>query len=107
MSSVLKSKDELLDSIKSTYDKLRSEFDNIPENLTTEQSMEGQVKKTKMSVNNLLSYLIGWGELVLKWDRFYQKKNKLPDLPETGFKMNEMGKLAQKFYVRITCYRWF
>jgi hypothetical protein len=98
MSSVAKNKEELVDAIKSTYEKLRMEFDNIPENLVDEQSMEGQVKNTKMSVNNLLSYLVGWGELVLKWDNYYQKENKLPDLPDTGFKMNEMGKLAQKFY---------
>jgi len=98
MSSVAQNKKELEDAIQSTYEKLRIEFDNIPAKLIHELSMEGQVKNTKISIHNLLSYLIGWGELVLKWNRFYQKEKKLPDLPDTGFKMNEMGKLAQKFY---------
>ncbi|WP_448104489.1 ClbS/DfsB family four-helix bundle protein [Pedobacter panaciterrae] len=50
-----------------------------------------------MSINNLVSYLVGWGELVLKWQ--HKKSNGLPcDFPETGYKWNELGKLAQKFY---------
>lgn len=50
-----------------------------------------------MSINNLLAYLIGWGELVLKWNK-YKTENKPVDFPETGYKWNELGKLAQKFY---------
>jgi hypothetical protein len=50
-----------------------------------------------MSVHNLLSYLVGWGELVLKWiDR--REAEEEVDFPETGFKWNELGRLAQKFY---------
>ena len=98
MSSIAKNKNELLDAIRSTYAKLRAEFDNIPEGLVDEKSMEGQVKGDKISVNNLLSYLIGWGELVLKWDRYYKGENKLPDLPEVGYRWNEMGRIALKFY---------
>ena len=98
MSSIAQNKDELLDAIRTAYEKLMSEFDDISEDLADEKSMAGHIKYDCMSINNLLSYLIGWGELVLKWDRFYQKENRLPDLPETGFKMNEMGKLARKFY---------
>jgi len=94
---VPKNKDELVQEITSAYEKLKMEFENIPKNLTTEETMEGQVKDTKMSVCNLLAYLVGWGNLVLKWDQVYQS-GKMPDLPETGFKMNEMGRLAQKFY---------
>jgi len=96
--AVPKNKKELIQDINSTYEKLREDLHSVPENLTQEKTMEGQVKNTKMSACNLVSYLVGWGELVLKWDNFYQKEKKLPDLPETGFKMNEMGKLAQKFY---------
>ncbi len=50
-----------------------------------------------MSINNLISYLIGWGELVLKWNK-NSEDGKEVDFPETGFKWNELGKLAQKFY---------
>lgn len=50
-----------------------------------------------MSVNNLLAYLVGWGQLLLKWsDR--KDKGLEVDFPETGFKWNELGRLAQKFY---------
>ncbi len=50
-----------------------------------------------MSIHNLVAYLLGWGQLVLKWN---EKKNKglQVDFPETGFKWNELGQLAQKFY---------
>ena len=50
-----------------------------------------------MSVSDLVGYLIGWAELVLKWHR--KKENKeIVDFPETGYKWNQLGKLAQKFY---------
>lgn len=70
----------------------------IPIELTTGKDMEGHSKGTWMSVNNLVSYLIGWGELVKKW--VHRTDNSLEvDFPETGFKWNELGRLAQKFYV--------
>ena len=50
-----------------------------------------------MSIHNLISYLLGWSELVLKWN--YRIDNKLSvEFPETAYKWNELGKLAQKFY---------
>jgi len=52
---------------------------------------------TVMSLNNLLAYLNGWGQLVLKWvDK--TDKGETVDFPETGYKWNELGSLAQKFY---------
>ncbi len=50
-----------------------------------------------MSVNNLLAYLIGWGQLVLKWNH-KKAEGENVDFPEIGFKWNELGLLAQKFY---------
>lgn len=98
MSSIAKNKEELIDAIKSTYDKLRPEFENISKDLLHEKSMEGQIKNSKMSIHNLLSYLIGWGELMLKWDKIYTSENRIPDLPDTGYTMSDWGKLAEKFY---------
>ena len=59
--------------------------------------LEGHSKSTLMSINDLVAYLVGWGQLVLKWN---DKKSKglAVDFPETGFKWNELGLLAQKFY---------
>lgn len=91
------SKNELLKAIEGNYNKLKTELSSIPSNLTEKKELEGHAKGTRMSINNLLAYLLGWGELVLKWQ---DKKSKgLPvDFPETGYKWNELGALAQKFY---------
>ena len=50
-----------------------------------------------MSVSDLVAYLIGWSELVLKWN-LKKDNGQDVDFPETGYKWNELGKLAQKFY---------
>ena len=49
-----------------------------------------------MSIHNLVSYLVGWSSLVLKWNRKSEDKEPI-DFPETGYKWNELGRLAQKF----------
>ena len=91
------SKEELQTAIKTSFDKLLKEVAEIPEELVTIEELEGHSKGSLMSINDLLAYLIGWGELVLKWVE--RKEMDLPvDFPETGFKWNELGKLAQKFY---------
>ena len=65
--------------------------------------MEGHTKDTIMSVNNLVSYLIGWNELVLKWlDQ--DAKGKDIEFPEVGYKWNELGALARKFYEDYSAY---
>ena len=50
-----------------------------------------------MSVRNVVSYLLGWNDLVLKWIE-NDAKGKLIDFPETGFKWSQPGAPAQKFY---------
>lgn len=92
-----KDKKELLKAIVDNYKKLITELSNIPIAFTTENELEGHAKNTVMSVNNLLAYLIGWGQLVLKWNDL-KSKGLAVDFPETGYKWNELGLLAQKFY---------
>jgi hypothetical protein len=59
--------------------------------------MEGHAKDTRMSPFDLVAYLTGWNELVLKW--LARDDAGAPiDFPETGFKWNELGRLAGKFY---------
>lgn len=90
-------KDELLQAISTNYGKLKNELLTIPYELTTAKELEGHSKGTQMSINNLVAYLVGWAELVLKWnDKMVH--NESVDFPDTGFKWNELGKLAQKFY---------
>ena len=95
--AIPKDKTELLAEIESAYRKLRTELQSVPEELTQVKSMDGHAKGTTMSVCDLVAYLVGWGNLVLKWHTIrYQGKE--PDFPETGYKWNELGQLAQKFY---------
>ncbi|SFC30158.1 hypothetical protein SAMN05421780_104173 [Flexibacter flexilis DSM 6793] len=95
--AIPKDKNELQKAIVDNYQKLRTELANIPIELTEENELEGHSKNTLMSINNLVAYLVGWGQLILKWN---DKKSKglEVDFPETGFKWNELGLLAQKFY---------
>lgn len=91
------SKDELIAAINETYRKLRGDIDSVPADLVCEATLEGHAKDTLMSVRDLVAYLTGWAELVLKWhDR--KASGLAVDMPETGFKWNELGRLAQKFY---------
>lgn len=90
-------KDELLKAIDANFDKLIKELRAVPLSLVDERSLEGHAKGTQMSVANLAAYLVGWNELVLKWlDQ--DAVGEPVDFPETGFKWNELGRLAQKFY---------
>jgi len=87
----------LLQAIDESYAKLARELDGIPIERVEERSLEGHAKSTLMSVRDLVAYLTGWGELVLKWHAGRQAGATV-DFPETGFKWNELGRLARKFY---------
>ncbi|MBE9600748.1 ClbS/DfsB family four-helix bundle protein [Pedobacter sp. MC2016-24] len=91
-------KASLLLEIEQSYILLKLDLQLISAEQARSLELEGHAKGTLMNVHNLVSYLIGWGTLVLKWQRL--KSKQLPcDFPETGFKWNELGKLAQKFYI--------
>lgn len=90
-------KEELQQAIRINYDRLKKELVSIPVQQTDRPELEGHAKGTVMSVHDLVSYLVGWGELVLKWNRG-KERQELVDFPETGYKWNELGRLAQKFY---------
>ena len=90
-------KEELIAAITINYKKLRIELERTDRRNTRVPAMAGHARGTTMSVNNLVSYLIGWGQLVLKWNR-KRGNNEHIHFPEDGYKWNELGKLAQKFY---------
>jgi hypothetical protein len=95
--AVPQNKAELLAAIEKNFARLRDTLGQVPETRVTEKSLEGHAKGTVMSVADLVAYLVGWNELVLKWlDR--DAAGQQADFPETGFKWNELGRLAQKFY---------
>lgn len=95
--SIPANKEELLEAINDNYKKLSTELLDIAEPLTKKKELDGHSKNTLMSIHNLVAYLVGWGQLVLKWNEL-KSKGKPVDFPETGFKWNELGLLAQKFY---------
>jgi len=94
---VPQNKDELLKAIENNYLKLIRDLREIPEDLVDQRSLDGHVTGTAMSVTNLVAYLVGWNELVLKW-LTKDTAGQPIDFPDTGYKWNELGKLAQKFY---------
>ncbi len=95
--AIPKDKEELIKAIVDNHKKLTTELSTISADLTTKKELEGHSKNTLMSINDLIAYLVGWGQLVLKWND--KKSNGLHvDFPETGYKWNELGLLAQKFY---------
>ena len=91
------SKQELIKAITDNFQKLLAELSNIPPDLTNKKELEGHAKNTLMSVKDSVAYLLGWGQLVLKWNDLISKGIS-PEFPETDYKWNELGLLAQKFY---------
>lgn len=91
------SKAELLSAIATSFDKLMQDCERVPPERARELSMAGHVAGSVMSPADLIGYLIGWNELVLKWlDR--DDRGETVDFPETGFQWNQLGALTQKFY---------
>ncbi|SPW67341.1 Uncharacterized conserved protein [Escherichia coli] len=65
--SVPQTKAELLLAIDKNFSKLISYLNTIPPEITSDKSMDGHAKGTEMSVRDLVSYLLGWNALVVKW----------------------------------------
>lgn len=76
---------------------MKNELLNKPFEKISINELEGHSKGTLMSITNLISYLVDWDELVIKWNE-KKENNEAVDFPETGYKWSELGKLAQKFY---------
>ncbi|PRY55189.1 hypothetical protein B0I27_101157 [Arcticibacter pallidicorallinus] len=92
-----RNKHSLQDAIRKNYAQLRTELGQDLAPISDLPELDGHVKGTKMSLNNLVAYLNGWGQLVLKWIDKTDKRETV-HLPETGYKWNQLGLLAQKFY---------
>lgn len=71
--SVPQTKAELLLAIDKSFSKLISYLNAIPPEMTSDNSMDGHAKGTKISVHDLVSYLLGWNALVVKWITFDAK----------------------------------
>lgn len=99
------SKAELLGAISTTFNRLMSDLAEVPPDRAREATMNGHVDGSAMSPADLVAYLIGWNELVLKWlDR--DDRDEPVEYPEAGFKWNQLGLLAQKFYADHNALEW-
>lgn len=96
MSSIPQNKSELILAIQDAQAKLMADYNNISEQHARTVGVEGNIKDTHISVCDTLAYLLGWGQLVLKWNAL-KNSNQNVDFPETGYQWNELGKLAQRF----------
>ena len=65
--AVPQDKQELLDAIRVTYEKLAADLASVPSDRAHEATLEGHARGTTMSVADLVAYLVGWNLLVLKW----------------------------------------
>ncbi len=97
MSSIPKNKVELQKAITVAFDKILFDYSSIPAEMSRKVGIIGNVKGTEISVGDTIAYLIGWGKLVLKWYAL-KSNNQAVDFPETGYKWNELGQLAQFFH---------
>ncbi|MPT48468.1 MAG: ClbS/DfsB family four-helix bundle protein [Sphingobium sp.] len=95
--AVPQNKAELLCAITINFDRLMKDLFDVPEEQANYKDMEGHAAGTVMSLHDLIAYLTGWNELVLKW-LAQDQAGIATDFPETGYKWNDLGGLAQKFY---------
>lgn len=96
-SSIPDSKESLQLAITTAWEKLLADYQSIPPNQTRIQGVDGHIKGTQISVCDTAAYLIGWGQLVLKWQDRTSKGLEV-DFPETGYKWNQLGLLATSFH---------
>lgn len=105
MSSVPKNKAELEFAIRCVFTKLMADYQAIPESKARLLAIEGNIKGTVISVSDTVAYLIGWGKLVVKWHQL-TSNNQPVDFPETGYKWNQLGLLAQSFHQQYSDWQY-
>ena len=99
------SKAELLAAVTKTFNRLLDDLNKVPPERARETTLSGHLRGTHMSPSNLVAYLIGWNELVLKW-LDHDDRNEPVEYPEAGFKWNQLGLLAQTFYADYDGFEW-
>lgn len=86
------SKTELLEKLHSAHEKLDLEFNEITLSLERKNEVDGGI-----SCCDVLAYQIGWGNLLLNWDKT-ELSGEIPEMPAKNFKWNQLGDLAIYFY---------
>ncbi|KMN77382.1 hypothetical protein VK98_18585 [Chromobacterium sp. LK11] len=87
----------LLAAMRDEYRRLRAVLARVPPERAFARELDGHAKGSRMSAADLLAYLLGWQALVLKWHRL-EREGAAIDFPDAGYRWNQLGLLAQKFY---------
>lgn len=95
--AIPQNKTELIEAIAISYAKLLKDLKMVSSEKAYDKELLGHKRGTKMSVADLVAYLIGWADLVLEWNEAFSQ-NKNPTLPHASYKWNELGDLALHFY---------
>lgn len=96
--AIPQSKSELASAIDRDFEKLIADLNRVAPERARDVGIPGHKADTTISPANLVAYLIGWNELVLWW--FEQRSDGVePDLPAPGFAWNQLGNLAEQFYL--------
>lgn len=90
-------KSGLLGAIEQSARLLTADLARVPVERARERSLPGHASGTMMSPADLVAYLVGWNELVLDWHR-QRAEGVEPEFPAPGYRWNQLGELAQKFY---------
>lgn len=101
MSSIPRTKYDLEQAIDNIFPRLMADYRSIPAKLTRTPGIEGNRTGRHISVCDTVAYLLGWGKLVLKW--YWKREQGEPvDFPESGHKWNQLGRLAEGFYLEYS-----
>ncbi|MBN0038920.1 ClbS/DfsB family four-helix bundle protein [Cellulosimicrobium cellulans] len=102
---VPRSKPELLSAIGSEYDALVRDLERVPPDRVRETSMPAHRAGAVMSPADLVAYLVGWNELVVSWHA-QRARGEEPELPSPGYRWNQLGSLAERFYADCADVPW-
>ena len=95
--AVPQNKQQLIDAITLSHRRLMADLESIAPEHADARTLAGHAQGTWMSAGDLVAYLIGWHSLVLDWYAG-RARGEGVSFPAAGFKWNELGRLAQKFY---------
>lgn len=98
--AIPRNRQELLEAINTSYARLQQDLARVPPGRARELVLDGHMAGTRISVCDLLAYLVGWNELVLHWHAQLRAGKPVADIafPAEGFTWNQLGALAQRFY---------
>ncbi|MGK0291515.1 MAG: hypothetical protein ACI86H_002983 [bacterium] len=90
------SKEELFKNLEKAYKNFDAEFDSIEPKYGRLRNIKGNV-----SCCDLIAYQLGWGMLLIDWERT-ESTGETPIMPTERYKWNQLGALAHSFYQKYS-----